>query len=752
MGDTTTSSPPGSGESGTLRLNLRMDRFSEGPAAGARHLGARLLELRVVEAPLPGSSGPPVTRTLAFGPAPLTIWAPQSPMPLFAGEFEIPTGRVLKVEAVLDEAYLVDAGGNTREIVFGAQSSDVGVLNFAPAPGTPAPELHDGALLAWEMRIPAGATGALQPIAGNRFRLNPALPGGPVEHSKPFGFSERRLLVRYAAGASSAQIDGFEAQMEAETVWVSPTGLRVVEFGQGNWHSALLRWQAFQASPLVAAVLPDPVTKVTGMDETYVDDYSYGVTGQDWMWDARVAPADDASTDYAWDYTHGSRETIIGFLDAGLDANHPDLVNNLWVNVDELPFGLVGTCGLDPDSLGLSVTEALDFDADGVFTLHDLNAELADETLRSETLELLDSCGYVVAATASSAFDPTDLSAPIVQADDFSAVFGNGVDDDANGFVDDFFGPNLRAHDARCSDGTWTAGCEDGDVNPDERCDSTGTGNCLDDVKGIEHGTHMAGLAAAEGNNGRNVAGVAMATRVLEARVDAGDNTLSVSMSLQTMEYMASKGAQIVVWEAASEQVIEAGCADAYAEVIAEKLEAYPEILFVLPAGNAALDCDDPAYLCFPSRSGAANAVSVAATDHLAADDVTASLEAGELMGMASYSNFGDQTIQLAAPGSSPYTLANAFVNWTSTTPYWYFYRDSQMETNGTSASIAIVGGVAALYLAACGDPADGAALAAAITGSARDRGSELSCAGGDCVVGGAFLDAGALVGSCAAP
>lgn len=734
---------------GTLRLNLRIDRFAEGPASGAQHVGARLLELRVVQAGPPGSNQPPQTRVLAVGPVPLTVWAPQSVMPQFAGDFELPAGRILAVEAVVDDALLVDAVGTTHEIVFGAQGSDVGILRFGLPPATPAPTVEAGATLGWNLTIPAGAGGALQPISGGRFRLNPSLLGGKAEYPLAFGFHERRLLVRYSPSATVAQVAAFEDEVDATTVWTSPTGLRVVEFAEGDWHGILLRYQAFLSSPMVASVLLDPLTESTGMDSTYVDDFSFDVEGQDWMWDARIAPADDASTDFAWEYTHGSREVVVGFLDGGLDTNHPDLINNLYVNADELPAGLVGTCGLDPDSLGLTAAEALDFDGDGVFTLHDLNTELADETVRAETLDLLDACGYVVSASASSAFEASDLPSAIVQGDDLLATFADGIDDDGNGYVDDLFGPNLRAHDGRCHDGTWTAGCDDWDINNDDACDLSLSAQCVDQP-GLTHGTQMAGLAAAEGDNGRNIAGVAMEARVLEARIGVGGKTTSVSMALEGMEYMSAKGAHIVIWEAAMMQSMPYGCAEAFGDQLAAELEVYPEILFVLAAGNYALDCDDPDLFCFPARAGASNAISVAATEHVLADDSVAGVEAGELVGIWSQSNWGATSIQLAAPGASPYTLSNGFPD--STNPYWFHYTGAQMLTAGTSASVAIVGGVAALYLAECGDPYDGTAVAAAIRGSARERGSEMSCLAGDCVQSGRFIDAGALVGSCAGP
>jgi len=91
----------------------------------------------------------------------------------------------------------------------------------------------------------------------------------------------------------------------------------------------------------------------------------------------------------------------------------------------------------------------------------------------------------------------------------------NGEDDDGNGYVDDYYGINVI----------------------------TGSGDPMDDHG---HGTHVAGIAAAETNNREGIAGVAWNCKILPVKVinDQGEGTYF--QVIQGIDWAADNGADVI--------------------------------------------------------------------------------------------------------------------------------------------------------------------------------------------------------------
>ena len=174
------------------------------------------------------------------------------------------------------------------------------------------------------------------------------------------------------------------------------------------------------------------------------------------------------------------------------------------------------------------------------------------------------------------------------------------------------------------------------------------------------HGTHVAGIIAARGNNGIGVTGVAWQTSLIpvEALDATGEGTTSDIVA--AYGYAVSKGARIV-------NASFGGSSFSQSEYNA--IKAAPNVLFVAAAGNeTANDDTTPSYPCAYNLP---NILCVAATD--------------DNDGLASFSNYGRTSVDIAAPGVSIYST----------------YRcDGYAWMSGTSMATPEVSGAAALVLA----------------------------------------------------
>ena len=172
-----------------------------------------------------------------------------------------------------------------------------------------------------------------------------------------------------------------------------------------------------------------------------------------------------------------------------------------------------------------------------------------------------------------------------------------GVDDDHNGYVDDIHGYDFF----------------------------NGDGDPFDDHF---HGTHCAGTIAGRGNNGVGVAGVNWRARLVAIKFLNNGGSGTTDGAIQAIEYAIAVGVKFTSnsW----------GGGD-FSQPLLDAINAagVQGQLFVAAAGNAATNTDIVPF--YPSGYNTPYVLSVAATD--ASDN------------LASFSNYGPTTVDLAAPG-----------------------------------------------------------------------------------------------------
>ena len=219
----------------------------------------------------------------------------------------------------------------------------------------------------------------------------------------------------------------------------------------------------------------------------------------------------------------------------------------------------------------------------------------------------------VVVATIDSGID---LAHPDLAANIWTnpgEVSGNGADDDHNGYADDVHGWNFVDN----------------------------TGNVQD---GYYHGTHVAGIIGAVGNNGVGTAGINWQVSIMALKFMDNSGVGYTGAAIYAINYATmmrrDHGINIVAINASF------GGGTNYSTAMQDAIAAAGQvgITFVAAAGNGGANNDATAR--YPSGYDLPNVIAVAATD--SSDN------------LAGFSNYGATTVDLGAPGAGIYsTLPN---------------------------------------------------------------------------------------------
>ena len=196
-------------------------------------------------------------------------------------------------------------------------------------------------------------------------------------------------------------------------------------------------------------------------------------------------------------------------------------------------------------------------------------------------------------------------------------VPGDGIDNDGNGIIDDYYGANFVG--------------------------ATNTGNPMDDN---DHGTHVAGTIGAVGNNALGVVGVNWNVKIMALKFLDANGSGSTSDAIEALNYAVAHGVKV------SNNSWGGGGYSAALFTAISNAQAAGHV-FVAAAGNSNVNIDtSPSY---PASYNLANVVAVAATTSTDA--------------RASYSNYGTTTVDIAAPGSGiiSTTRNNTYSNFSGT-------------------------------------------------------------------------------------
>ncbi len=253
-------------------------------------------------------------------------------------------------------------------------------------------------------------------------------------------------------------------------------------------------------------------------------------------------------------------------------------------------------------------------------------------------------------------------------------IVGNGIDDDNNGFIDDIEGWNFVSYDLN-KNGKFESSEKIGNNNPIPDVSNLSQ---KDKDKGyFNHGTLVAGLIGAVGNNSKAGTGLNWEVRLMNLKVLENNGVGDFNPLYRAIYYAVDNGADVINISAIGDGSKELNWAIDY---------AYNHgVVVVAAAGNNSASLNEnPLYpICNDAKGQLQKIIGVSAID--------------QAHRLAQFSNYGSNCVDITAPG----------VQIGSTLRYDESKNLSKLFSdgwNGTSFSTPLVSGAAALIKAVQSD------------------------------------------------
>ena len=292
----------------------------------------------------------------------------------------------------------------------------------------------------------------------------------------------------------------------------------------------------------------------------------------------------------------------------------------------------------------------------GLFNTGQAEGNANEDILAPEAWNIISTSSDVIVAVIDSGIDifHEDLDDNIWNNDLELIGFENGIDDDGNGYIDDHFGWNFKAKSNL--------------LYPDA------------------HGTHVAGIIGAEGNNDQGIAGVTWDVQLMSLDVFNGGEGANDQDIIDAIYYAADNGSDVI--NLSLGETYPGITFEEYKSQYSDHYQLYYDAfeyatnkgaVVVIAAGNANADLDK-------------ENISLPAEFSRVLDGVMSVAAVGNTGDISTYSNQGG-VISIAAPGGDFQEEASEIY---STLP-----DNSYDFKSGTSMAAPIVSGAAALLIAA---------------------------------------------------